>query len=59
MGLKLVLIGLLFKYRSIGDNIKKKISFGDLVIHLDGKADPNNLIVRALTKPGASNPFPN
>lgn len=57
--LKLALLGLLFKYRQIGDGVKKQISFGDLVLHLDAKPDPNNLVASAAARPGATSPFPN
>lgn len=58
MVLKLVLIGLIFKYRSIGENIRKKVNILGMVFFLDGQPDANNLIVKAMNpKMVAVNPF--
>lgn len=58
MVLKLVLIGLIFKYRSIGENIRKKVNILGMVFFLDGQPDTNNLIVKAMNpKMVAVNPF--
>lgn len=45
----------MIKYRDVGDNIRKKVNIVGLVFLLDGKPDPNNLFVRAIS-PGV-NPF--
>ena len=56
--MKIVLIGLMFKYRNIGENIRKKVNIGGMVFLLDGQPDQNNLIVQALSpKMMAVNPF--
>lgn len=56
--LKLVLFGLLFKYRNVGEHVKKKVNMCGLTFLLDGKPDEHNLIVQALGgKPAAVNPF--
>lgn len=58
MVLKLVLIGLIFKYRNIGENIRKKVNILGMVFFLDGQPDTNNLIVKAINpKMVAVNPF--
>ena len=58
MVLKLVLIGLIFKYKSIGENIRKKVNILGMVFFLDGQPDANNLIVKAMNpKMVAVNPF--
>lgn len=58
MVLKLVLIGLIFKYRNIGENIRKKVNILGMVFFLDGQPDTNNLIVKAMNpKMVAVNPF--
>lgn len=58
MVMKIVLIGLMFKYRNIGENIRKKVNIGGMVFLLDGQPDQNNLIVQALSpKMMAVNPF--
>lgn len=58
MVLKLVLIGLIFKYRNISENIRKKVNILGMVFFLDGQPDTNNLIVKAMNpKMVAVNPF--
>lgn len=58
MVLKIVLLGLMFKYRDIGENIKKKVNIFGQVFLLDGRPDHNNLIVQTFTpKLVAVNPF--
>jgi hypothetical protein len=46
--MKFVLIGLLLKYRNVGEGLRKKVKFGEIVFLLDGKKDPHNLVIKAL-----------
>lgn len=53
-----VLIGLLFKYRAVGEHVKKKVNLAGMTFILDGQVDAHNLILRALASPtDESKPF--
>lgn len=40
----MVLLALLFKYRAVGETLRKKIDFFGLTFLLDGSPDSHNLI---------------
>lgn len=48
MVLKLFLFGLMFKYKGVGENLRKKVNICGITFLLDSQPDPNNLFVNAL-----------
>ena len=46
--LKLIIAGLLLKYRTIGDHVKKKASLCGQTYLLEGRRNPNNLATAVL-----------
>ena len=46
--MKIILVGLLFKYRDIGDHIRKKVSMCGLTYYLHGRKNQNNFLTAIL-----------
>lgn len=46
--IRLILIGLLFKYKSVDENVKKKLSVLGVQLVMDARADPHNLVLKSL-----------
>lgn len=55
---RLVVIGLLFKYRTVNENVQKKVDLCGATFLMDARADPHNLLLSVMKPQNEKlNPF--